>query len=314
MDLSILTRINKNNSKRENNIKEKNISERRAYDKFWSIMFLVSSTIGMSAVILISVFIIKQGLPMFREVSVKDFLLRTTWKPSSSIPHYGVLSFIVASVEVTGLALLFALPISLSTAIYLSEMASKRSANIIRNAVEIMQGIPSVIYGLFGIALIVPIIRRLFGGNGYSILSASIILAIMIMPTLINVSEVSIHQVSQDLRLASLALGGNENQTITKVVLPSVKSGIIVSIVLSLGRAIGETTAVLLVAGNAPLFPRTLTSMGRTLTMNIVTDMSYAEGTHMNALFATALLLYVFIMLLNSVVICITHKSRKGLK
>lgn len=315
MDLSVSTKIINNNCNNEiKNPMMKSLKVRKVSNKFWKTLFFLASIVGVVAVVLICVFIVKEGTPAFKDIAIKDFLFSTVWKPSSSTPHYGILSFIVASIEVTFLSLLFALPIALGTSIYLSEMASTKVASVIRSCIELLQGIPSVIYGLFGIAVIVPIIRKLFGGNGYSILSASIILAIMILPTIINVSEVSIHSVSNDLRLASIALGANDVQTTMKVVLPSSISGIMVSIVLALGRAIGETTAVLLVGGNAPLFPKSLTAMGRTLTMNIVTDMSYAEGTHMNALFATAMLLFLFIMILNMAVIGITHKTRKAIK
>lgn len=274
------------------------------------IFLLLCALVSVAAVLLISLFIFQQGLPMFGDVSIFQFLFSTDWRPSGDPPTYGIASFVVASVVVTFLALLFATPIALAAAVYLAEFAKGRTANLLRSSIELLAGIPSIIYGLFGIAVIVPIVRNVFGGNGYSLLAASIILAIMILPTIINVSEVSIRAVGRELRHASVAMGATSWQTISRVVVPASRSGIVTSIVLGLGRAIGETTAVLLVGGNAPIFPVSPVSMGRTLTMNIVTDMSYAEGTHMSALFATAMLLFVFILVLNLVVVSISRHSR----
>lgn len=274
------------------------------------IFLLLCALVSVATVLLISLFIFQQGLPMFSDVPVSKFLFSTDWRPSGNPPTYGIASFVVASVVVTFLALLFATPIALAAAVYLAEFAKGRTANLLRSSIELLAGIPSIIYGLFGIAVIVPIVRNVFGGNGYSLLAASIILAIMILPTIINVSEVSIRAVGRELRQASVAMGATSWQTISRVVVPASRSGIITSIVLGLGRAIGETTAVLLVGGNAPIFPVSPVSMGRTLTMNIVTDMSYAEGTHMSALFATAMLLFVFILVLNLVVVSISRHSR----
>lgn len=239
-----------------------------------------------------------------------EFLFSIDWNPSNlNNPSYGILSFLLASLEVTFLAMIMALPIAIACAVYLSEFAKGRWANIVRGGIELLAGIPSIIYGLFGIAIIVPMVRNVFGGNGYSLLSASIILAIMILPTIINFSEVSIRSVPKELRSASLAMGATRWQTIYKVVIPASLNGIVSSIILALGRAVGETTAVVLVGGNAPVFALKPTDMGRTLTMNIITDMSYAEGTHMNALFATAMLLFLFIILLNLVVVRIMKKE-----
>lgn len=283
---------------------------RRFKERSGRVFLLLCALVSVAAVLLISLFIFQQGLPMFGDVSISRFLFSTNWRPSGEPATYGIASFVVASVVVTVLSLLFATPIALASAVYLAEFAKGRTVTILRSSIELLAGIPSIIYGLFGIAVIVPAVRNLFGGNGYSLLAASIILAIMILPTIINVSEVSIRAVGQELRNASVAMGATSWQTISRVIVPASRSGIITSIVLGLGRAIGETTAVLLVGGNAPIFPASPISMGRTLTMNIVTDMSYAEGTHMSALFATAMLLFVFILALNLVVVSISRHSR----
>ena len=291
-------------------MKTKSINLRRKIEASSRVVLLLTATVSVLTVILITIFIVQQGIPTFKNVSMKEFLFSTDWSPSSlSDPHYGIASFIVASIEVTLLSMFLALPVALSCAIYLSEFAKGPFAKILRGGIELLAGIPSIIYGLFGIAIIVPMVRNTVGGNGYSLLSASIILAIMILPTIINFSEVSIKAVPFETKAASIAMGATTWQTIYKVILPSAIGGIVSSIILALGRAIGETTAVVLVGGNAPIFALNPTSMGRTLTMNIITDMSYAEGVHMNALFATAMLLFAFILLLNLVVVWITRKE-----
>ncbi|MCH3906909.1 MAG: phosphate ABC transporter permease subunit PstC [Sphaerochaeta sp.] len=287
------------------------IRSRKRIERGGRVILLASALVCVATVALITIFIFAQGIPTFRDVPLTEFLFSTNWSPSAADPHYGVLSFIVASFIVTGLSLLFATPISLATAVYLALFAKGRKAAILRESIELLSGIPSIIYGLFGIAVVVPFVRNVFGGNGYSLLSAALILAIMILPTIINISEVSISAVSPSLKEASVALGATTWQTISRVILPSARSGIVASLVMALGRAVGETTAVLLVGGNAPLFPKSPVSMGRTLTMNIVTDMSYAEGVHMSALFATAMLLFFFILALNLFVIHATHRREK---
>jgi len=290
---------------------KQNNSRRNVVEQSSKIILLLCALVSITAVVAITLYIVTQGIPFFSEVSVAEFF-SLDWSPSSSIPSYGIGSFILASFEVVIIAIILALPIGLSTAIFLSEFAKGKLSKIIRNTIELLAGIPSIIYGLFGIAIVVPFVRNVFGGNGYSLLSASIILAIMILPTIINISEVSIRAVPDALRKASVAMGATKWQTIYKVVVPSAAQGIVTSIILALGRAIGETTAVLLVGGNAAVFAKYPTDMGRTLTMNIITDMSYAEGTHLSALFATAMLLFIFILLLNFIVVYISNKSNVG--
>lgn len=291
-------------------MKNKSIKIRKKIENSSRVFLLLCGTISVFCVVLITLFILQQGLPTFKSVTLSEFLFSTDWSPSSDTPQYGVASFVVASIEVTLLAMLFALPIALSSAIYLSEFAKGRFAKILRSGIELLAGIPSIIYGLFGIAVVVPFVRTFIGGNGYSLLSASLILAIMILPTIINFSEVSIKAVPAEIKAASIAMGATTWQTIYRVTLPSSLSGIVSSIILALGRAIGETTAVVLVGGNAPIFTTNPIDMGRTLTMNIITDMSYAEGVHMSALFATALLLFIFILILNLIVVAIMRKER----
>jgi phosphate transport system permease protein len=275
--------------------------------------FLACALVSITSVMLMTVFIFRQGLPLFAHVSVPDFLFSTDWNPSREPnPGYGIFSFIVGALYVTFLSLAIAVPIGIASGVFLSEMAGRRVGSMLRGAVELLAGIPSVIYGLFGIAFVVPMIRTVFGGNGYSVLSAAIILAIMTLPTIINMTEVSVRSVPRDLREGSFALGATQWQTIVGVLLPAAKSGIITGIVLGMGRALGETMAVLLVAGNAPIMPTGLLSMVRTLTMNIITDMSYAEGTHLTSLFTTAIVLFIFILALNLFIQLALRKAVKG--
>ena len=243
-------------------------------------IFLCCALLSIASVILMTIFIFLRGLPLFKVTSLWEFLFSSNWNPTDNNPSYGILSFIVGSLYVTGLALLISVPVGLSAGIFLSELANQKMSKFLRSTVELLAGIPSVIYGLFGIAFIVPMVRNLFGGNGYSVLSAALILSIMTLPTIVNMTEVSLRNVSKELREGSWALGATKWQTIVGVLFPAARSGIITGVVLGMGRAMGETMAVLLVGGNAPIMPDHPTSMVRTLTMNIITDMSYAEGNH----------------------------------
>lgn len=285
---------------------------RKTLDQTSTVIITLSAFVCSFAVLLLGGFIISQGLPLFAKVPLVEFLFSTDWSPTGDVPHFGILTFLFNTTVVTILALVFAMPIALSTSIYLALFAMGRTASLLRSAIELLASIPSIIYGLVGMVVIVPIVRSLFGGNGYSILSCAIVLAVMILPTIISVSEVSIRSVRDDLKWASVAMGATTWQTIKGVVLPASKSGIVTALVMGVGRAVGETTAVLLVGGNSPLFPKNLASMGRTLTMNIVTDMSYAEGTHLQALFATAILLFICVLALNILVMKLGKDRNNG--
>lgn len=273
-------------------------------------------------VLFITVFIFMEGLPLFKDVGIFEFLFGTTWLPTNRAgAQFGILPFIVGSFYVTFLALLLGVPLGLACAIFLAEIARDRSARVLRRVIELLAGIPSVVYGFFGVVVICPAVRIVFGGTGFSVLSAAIILAIMILPTVISISEVSIRSVPKGYKEGSLALGATHWQSITRVILPNAFSGILASIVLGTGRAIGETMAVLMVAGNAPIMPDFsprslfgLTSKVRTLTMNIVTDMGYAADEHLTALFTTSIVLFVIIMGLNVSISLITRKIREGLE
>ncbi len=274
------------------------------------VLFFCAS-LSVILVILMTVMIFKEGLPIFKIAGMKDFLLGSDWYPTAAEPSYGIFPMIIGSLYVTFLALLIGLPIGLLTAIFISEIASPKISRLLQQAVEILSGIPSVVYGFFGLTVIVPFVRTVFGGTGLSVLSAAFILAVMILPTLISVSAVSMRAVASSLRAGSLALGSTKWQSIYKVVLPAAVKGIAAGVVLSIGRAIGETMAVILVAGNTPAIPGGILDPVRTMTVNIVLEMAYVRpGTeHYTALFGTALVLFLFIMLLNLVVNRILHKA-----
>ncbi|MBN1523834.1 MAG: phosphate ABC transporter permease subunit PstC [Spirochaetales bacterium] len=291
--------------------KSKAIRFREIKEKTIKYALLMCAFTSVLAVIIITMFIFWEGMPLFGSVNPIEFLLNPRWEPSDAVnPSYGILAFIIGSVYVTALALLLGIPIGIACAIFLAEIAKGPVAKVLRRAVEILAGIPSVVYGLFGYQTICIFVRESFGGTGYSVLSAAIVLAIMILPTIINIGEISIRAVPGEYREGSLAVGATHWQTIVRVLLPAARSGIIAGIVLGTGRAIGETMAVLMVAGNSTPIPFLVTDSTRTLTMNIVTDMSYASGLHRVALFTTSIVLFVFIMILNSVIQFLTRKSR----
>jgi len=272
----------------------------KRFEKVIESTFLIFASVSVLSVIFITFFIVSEGLPLFKYIGFFDFLLSSDWKPTADPPSFGILAFIVGSFWVTFGALLMAVPVGLAVGIFMAEMSTPKSARIIRSGVELLAGIPSVIYGLFGFFFIAPIIRGLFGSpTGLGILTAAIVLAIMVLPTIINITESSLRAVPQDLKEGSLALGATHWQTIVHTIVPAARSGIIAGIVLGIGRAVGETMAVLMVAGNSPIMPKGPLSHVRTLTMNIVTDLKYAGvgSLHETSLFTTGIILFIFIMI-----------------
>jgi phosphate transport system permease protein len=281
--------------KRRAVLKRKDLAEKIA-----ETAFLAAAFTSIICVVFITLFIFNRGLPLFKIVGISDFLLSSDWSPTDEEnPGFGILPFIAGSIYVTLGSLALSIPVGISTAVFLAEIAKGKIRTILKSIVELLAGIPSIVYGFFGVTVICSWVRNNFGGTGYSVLSASLVLAIMTLPTIINISEVSIKAVSSDMKEGSLALGASRWQTIVKILIPGAKSGIIAGIVLGMGRAIGETMAVLMVAGNAPIMPTGPLSKVRTLTMNIVTDMGYASGDHMTALFTTSIVLFFFILGLN---------------
>lgn len=273
------------------------------------VIFTICASFAVFAVVFITLYMIANGVPAFLKVGIKEILFSTVWKPVADEPSFGILHIILTSVVGTTLAILIGVPIALLTAIFLAEVAPKRLAVVVRPAVELLAGIPSVIYGLLGMMMLNPVMykweQRIFRGSvthrftgGANLLSAVLVLAIMILPTVVSISEVSIRAVPPQLKSSSLALGASHVQTIFKVLIPAAKPGIVTAIVLGVGRAIGEAMAISLVSGNSVNLPLPFASV-RFLTTAIVNEMGYAGGLHRQVLFAIGLVLFVFVMWIN---------------
>jgi len=269
-------------------------------------LFLLFALTAVLIVILITVFIFNEGLPVIGKVGLTNFLFGQHWDPDHKI--FGIFPMLIGTFLVTFGALLFGVPLGVACAIFLAEISPPRARRLIRPGIELLAGIPSVIYGFYGLVVLVPLIRNRLGGPGFSILAGSIILAIMIIPTVVNISEDAIRAVPSTYKEGSLALGADHWQTIKRVILPAASSGIITAVVLGMGRAIGETMAVIMITGNVPMLPSHWLSPVRTLTGNIAIEMGYAAGEHRQALFATGVVLFVVIMLLNSFASFTTRK------
>jgi len=269
----------------------------KAYERVIQFILFISAIIGILGVILITYFIINEGYPVIQKVGLLKFITGQKWAPTQGI--YGIYPMIVGSLLVTAGALILGVPVGIGSAVFLAELAKPKIAGIIKPGIELLAGIPSVIYGLYGLVVIVPFIRKVFNNQGFSVLAGSIILAIMILPTIINVSESAIRSVPKDYKEASLSLGSSHWQSIKNVIVPAARSGIIAGVILGMGRAIGETMAVIMIVGNSPVVPESILSSVRTLTGNIGIEMGYASGEHQKALFATGIVLFAFIMLLN---------------
>ncbi|MBP1919081.1 phosphate ABC transporter permease subunit PstC [Youngiibacter multivorans] len=275
-------------------------------ERFSEGIFLILALSSLSVLALITVFIIIQGLPIISKVGLINFIFGMKWAPSQGA--FGIFPMIVGSVSVTLGAAILGVPIAICCSIFLAEFAPAALRNIFRPAIQLLAGIPSVVYGFWGVLFIVPAIRKYLGGPGLSILAGSIILAIMILPTIISISEVSLLSLPRQYKEGGLALGLTHWQTIYFLLLPAAKSGIVSSIILGIGRAIGETMAVIMVLGNAVAIPQSILDPVRTLTTNIGIEMGYASGDHQHALFATGIVLFVIIMVLNASAQYITRK------
>ena len=260
-------------------------------------IFTLAACISILAVVLICVFLFAGGIPGISEIGPWAFLSGQKWKPGNEI--FGILPFILGSVYVTAGALIVGVPAGLLTAVFLSRFASKRVAGLMRPAVSLLAGIPSVVYGFFGLVVLVPLVREIFGGTGSSLLTACLLLGMMILPTIITVSESALNAVPDSYYEGALALGATHERSVFHVVLPAARSGVMAGIVLGVGRAIGEATAVVMVAGNRTSMPKGFTKGVRTLTSNIVMEMGYAVDLHREALIATAVVLFMFILMIH---------------
>lgn len=275
-------------------------------EKFIELVFFFIALSTLTVLAVITLFIFIEGLPLISKVGLFNFIFGMKWAPSQEL--YGIFPMIVGTLSVTLGAALIGVPVALSCSIFLTEFAPPTVRNIMRPAIQLLAGIPSVVYGFWGLTFIVPLIRVFLGGPGLSILAGSLILAIMILPTIISISEVSLLSLPGLYKQGSLALGATHWQTIYGVLLPSAKTGIMAAIILGIGRAIGETMAVIMVLGNAVALPRSILDPARTLTTNIGIEMGYASGEHQQALFATGIVLFVMIMIINSVAQYIVRK------
>ncbi|HOE13725.1 MAG TPA: phosphate ABC transporter permease subunit PstC [Candidatus Saccharicenans sp.] len=273
------------------------MSKSKPNDRLIRLSLLMVALTAITVLAVITIFIFEQGLPVMAKYGLKNFLFGQDWYPSEK--SFGLLPMIVGSLLVTFGALLIGVPLGLASAIFLTEFSSRRLSRLLKPLIELLAGIPSVVYGFLGLMFLVPFIRENLGGPGLSVLAASIILGIMILPTIISISIDSIRAVPDSYREGSIALGATKWQTVRMVVLPAARSGLVAGIILGMGRAIGETMAVIMVAGNAADLPASWLAPVRTLTSNIALEMAYASGEHRQALFATGVVLFVIIMILN---------------
>ena len=275
-------------------------------------VFLVAAVFSIAAVVLICVFLFANGIPAIREIRIVQFLMGTKWSPSNDT--YGILPMITGSLYVTAGAILFGVPVGILTSVFMTYYCPKKIYRPLKSATELLAGIPSVVYGFFGMIVLVPAVYKFekmihVSGKGNCIFTASLLLGIMILPSIIGVAESALRAVPESYYEGSLAMGATKERTIFKVMLPAASSGVLAGVVLGIGRAIGETMAVVMIAGNQPRMPQTIFKGIRTMTANIVMEMGYATGLHREALIATGVVLFVFILLINACVAALKKKQ-----
>ena len=268
-------------------------------EKIAKYIFFIAALTSVLAVALICIFLFANGIPAIKEIGFFKFIGGTKWAPNDIPASFGILPMILGSIYVTAGAIILGVPVGILTAIFMAKFCPKGIYKYLKSAVDLLAGIPSVVYGFFGLVVIVPFIRAVFGGNGSSILTASILLGIMILPTIIGVSESAIGAVPESYYEGAIALGASHERSVFFAILPAAKSGILAGVILGVGRAIGETMAVIMVAGNQVRMPDGIFKGVRTLTANIVLEMGYAADLHREALIATAVVLFVFILIIN---------------
>lgn len=277
-------------------------------EKTMHALFFTSACVSIFAVVLICFFIFANGVPAIFEITPSEFLGGMLWKPLEGF--FGILPMIVGSIYVTAGGVLFGVPIGILCAVFMARFCPKRLYRVLKPAIELLAGVPSIVYGFFGLVVLVPMMRTLFGGSGKGILTASVMLGIMILPTIIGVAESAIRAVPESYYEGALGLGATHERAVFFTMLPAAKSGILAGVILGIGRVIGETMAVVMVAGNQPILPNSIFSGVRTLTSNIVLEMGYASGLHKDALIATAVVLFVFILIINLSFSVIKNKGR----
>ncbi len=274
------------------------------------IVFFICACMSIVAVVVICLFMFCNGIPAMKEIGVFDFLFGSIWKPNNTIPSFGIAPMILGSIYITAGAIIVGVPIGLFTAIFMAKFCPKKLYKFLKPPINLLAGIPSIIFGFFGMVIIVPFVRNTFGGNGNSILTASLLLGMMILPTVVGMSESALRAVPDSYYEGALALGATHERAVAKVVFPAAKSGIAASVVLAIGRAIGETMAVQMVAGNSTAFATSPLQGIRTMTSNIVIEMGYATGLHYDALIATGVVLFVFILIINVLFSILTNKKK----
>lgn len=293
------------------NEKTKEHRSGRIRERVMQIVFLIAACISILAVALICIYLFANGLPAIFEIGPLNFLLGTDWRPNAD--HYGIFPMILGSIYVTAGAIIVGVPLGLLAAIFMAKFCPKPLYKFLKPAVDLLAGIPSIVYGFFGLMVVVPLMQQLFPNtSGKSILTASVLLGIMILPTIIGVSESAIRAVPDSYYEGALALGASHERSVFFVTVPAAKSGIMAGIILGVGRAIGETMAVIMIAGNQPQIPDSLLDGVRTLTGNIVMEMGYSTGLHREALIATGVVLFVFILIINLLFSIIKRKESKA--
>lgn len=278
-------------------------------EKLMKLVFQIAACVSIAMVVLICVFLFASGIPAIKEIGVAEFLLGREWKPGNNI--FGIFPMIVGSIYVTVGAIIVGVPIGILTAVFMAKFCDSRLYKIIKPAINLLAGIPSIIYGFFGLWVIVPFIRDVFGGSGKNVLTASLLLGIMILPTIINISETALRAVPESYYEGAVALGETHEKSVFRVMLPAAKSGILAGVILGIGRAIGETMALIMVAGNQKVVPESILDGVRTLTGNIVLEMGYATDLHREALIATAVVLFVFILMINLTFSIVKNRGQK---
>lgn len=271
------------------------------------LVFFLAALTSVVAVALICIFLFAGGVPAMAEIGFKDFIFGRIWRPRNRM--FGIFPMILGSICVTGVSILIGVPIGIFCSVFMAAYCPKKIYGFCSTAIRLMAGVPSIVYGFFGLVLIVPLMNEMTGKDGSTMLSASIVLAIMILPTIIAQAETSIRSVPDSYFEGSLALGATKERSLFRVILPAAKSGVMAGVVLGIGRAIGETMAIIMVAGNQPRMPKGLFKGIRTLTANIVIEMGYAEGLHREALIATGVVLFVFILIINLIVSSLNRRA-----